>query len=193
MGATTKPGLLARPLVDRLVESVAATDQERNSSSGPDPAPLLMIGPGPGAAYASPGTHPTPVCTSPPYCTLRKPTHFSCAPVRKWRRPCPTGQRPNATSMMHSSGRADAYGRVPGSVVAADHDDGLGWALSGPWLVGGGISRRRRSTWLVHPRAPMHWTTWWLCCLRTGPWTICLGACTAQETARHSRASSGKR
>jgi len=87
MGATTKPGLLARPLVDRLVESVAATDQERNSSSGPDPAPLLMIGPGPGAAYASPRTHPTPVCTSPPYCTPRKPTHFSCAPVRKWRRP----------------------------------------------------------------------------------------------------------
>jgi len=36
-------GLLARPLVDRLVESVAATDQERNSWSGPDPAPLCRM------------------------------------------------------------------------------------------------------------------------------------------------------
>jgi hypothetical protein len=35
-----------------------------------------MIGPGPGAAYTSPGTHPTPVCTSPPCCTPHKPTHF---------------------------------------------------------------------------------------------------------------------
>jgi hypothetical protein len=52
-GVIVGMGLLARPLVDRLVESVAATDQERNSSSGPDPAPLLMIGPGPGAAYAA--------------------------------------------------------------------------------------------------------------------------------------------
>ena len=38
-GVIVGMGLLARPLVDRLVESVAATDQEE-----------LMIGSGPGAA-----------------------------------------------------------------------------------------------------------------------------------------------
>jgi len=48
-GVIVGMGLLARPLVDRLVESVAATDQEKE----------LMIGPGPGAAYASSGTHPS--------------------------------------------------------------------------------------------------------------------------------------
>ena len=31
LGLIVGMGLLARPLVDRLVESVAATDQERNS------------------------------------------------------------------------------------------------------------------------------------------------------------------
>jgi hypothetical protein len=39
-GVIVGMGLLARPLVDRLVESVAATDQERNSI-GPGPAPLM--------------------------------------------------------------------------------------------------------------------------------------------------------
>jgi hypothetical protein len=39
-GVIVGMGLLARPLVDRLVESVAATDQERN----PDRAAIVFLG-----------------------------------------------------------------------------------------------------------------------------------------------------
>jgi hypothetical protein len=50
-GVIVGMGLLARPLVDRLVESVAATDQERNLI-GPGPAPLM---PAPGLTLRTSG------------------------------------------------------------------------------------------------------------------------------------------